>query len=98
MFGEPPVRNTVTLKIAYLASEQVTVGTRQLTAHKVRTQLETVTPAGDGTITEIFTHTTWLAPELGYFTREESVLKTIYPDGGTAFTAATRVLTDYKLQ
>lgn len=92
-------RNRVTLTVAYVSSEQVSVGEKTIEAHEVRIRIVDVNPLTvDQNLTITSTHTVWYAPSIGYFTRSETGESQESPFSTITGPIAVSALTSYELK
>jgi hypothetical protein len=92
-------RNTVTLSVAYVSSEQMSVGASTLQAHKIRIRFVEVVPlTAESSITNTRIHTVWYSPAIGYFARVETGDSQENPFSTITTPTAVAVLTEYSLK
>jgi hypothetical protein len=90
-------RNTVTLTVTYVSSEQVTIGSESVEAHEVRLQVVASNPlTPELNLVESTTHTVWYAPKLGFFSRYETASSRQDPFSTIDLPTAVAVVTEYE--
>jgi hypothetical protein len=91
-------RNRVTLTVSYGSSEQMTVGSESVAAHRIEISVVDVNPlSAELTLTITREHTVWYAPTLGYFTRIQTTDRQESPFS-TIVTTTVSTLTAYDVK
>lgn len=92
-------RNSVTLSIAYLSSEQMVVGGATFDTRRIRMRIVEINPlSAEQNLTITASETVWYSPKIGYFARQESSRSQESPYGIDILPTEVRVLTTYELK